>query len=412
MQIQTDRAFVPANTRATRYLTITVAAPERERRSTRPATSVALVLDRSGSMAGTKIAMARKAVDHAIQLLDARDELAVVVFDTEVDVVAPRAAASARHKAQAARQLAAIDARGGTDLESGWLKGASFKPNRVLLLTDGLANSGETNPDVLAARAAELRAAGIQTTTFGVGEDFDETLLERLATAGGGHFYYIEHAQQIPDVFASELGEMLDVVAHGACLDITCGPGVTATVLNTLRSDMAAGVLRVELGDLTSGQELTLGVAVHIDEQALAATPYLDCRLSDKDAALYPGVLRVNWTAVSAADDEAQPINADVVMAVAELVAARARGEALVFNRDARFEEAATLLRSAAESIRAIAPGDEGLGQVAAALDCEHVEYSQPLTVQELKTRHFASYSAISSRTAEGRAKRRQPSSL
>jgi Ca-activated chloride channel family protein len=155
---------------------------------------------------------ARKAVEHAIRLLDARDRLPVVVYDTEVDVLLESVSATAEAKATAAKRLAGIDARGGTDLASGWLagleqvsrlragaSGATDAPNeaisKVLLLSDGLANQGITDHDALAQRAAEFRAKGVATSTFGVGADFDEVLMTRLATQGGGHFYFIETAR-------------------------------------------------------------------------------------------------------------------------------------------------------------------------------------------------------------------------
>ena len=67
-----------------------------------------------------------------------------------------------------------------------------------------------------------LRSEGVATSTFGVGADFDEELLSRIATEGGGHFYFIEQAQQIPDFFASELGETLEVVATDVVFEMTC----------------------------------------------------------------------------------------------------------------------------------------------------------------------------------------------
>lgn len=81
MNIQTDRALVPAGSTTVRYLTVTITAPSRARKTERPAARVALVLDRSGSMAGRKIDMARKAVDHAIRLLGDRDHIALVCYD-------------------------------------------------------------------------------------------------------------------------------------------------------------------------------------------------------------------------------------------------------------------------------------------------------------------------------------------
>src|SRR6478672_153012 len=190
MNIQTDRAFVPAGTATVRYLTVTITAPARERRADRPVAHVALVLDRSGSMAGRKIDMAKKAVEHAIQLLNDRDRLALVCYDDKIDTLLSATQATAEAKTLALSRLRATDARGSTDLCGGWLQGASeigaSEPGnaatvtRVLLLSDGLANQGERDPEALARHAADLRARGITTSTFGLGADFDERLMSRL----------------------------------------------------------------------------------------------------------------------------------------------------------------------------------------------------------------------------------------
>jgi Ca-activated chloride channel family protein len=200
VNIQTDRALVGAGESAVRYCTVTITAPTPAAapgRAERPAVHVAIVLDRSGSMAGRKLEMARKAVDHALRLLADRDRLAVVCYDREVNVLLGCAPASGEAKTLATARLKAIDARGNTDLAAGWAKGAAeIGPaaaatgddiSRVLLLTDGLANAGETSADVLAERAAALRNQGVTTSTFGVGADFDERPMSRLATMGGGH---------------------------------------------------------------------------------------------------------------------------------------------------------------------------------------------------------------------------------
>src|SRR5690349_17003469 len=125
MILDTDRALIPASSEATRYLTIKVTAPAAARERQRPPVNVALVLDRSGSMDGRKIEMARTAVGHAIQLLNPRDRLAVVVYGDQVDVVLESKGASHEAKALANKRLVGVDARGSTDLSGGWSRGAA-----------------------------------------------------------------------------------------------------------------------------------------------------------------------------------------------------------------------------------------------------------------------------------------------
>ena len=426
MNIQADRAFVPAGTATVRYLTVTITAPARERRTDRPIAHVALVLDRSGSMAGRKLDMAKKAVEHGVRLLNDRDRLALVCYDDEIDTLLAATQATAEAKTLALSRLRATDARGSTDLCGGWLKGASeigtSEPvnsstvTRVLLLSDGLANHGERDPDALARHAADLRARGITTSTFGLGADFDETLMSRLATDGGGHFYFIEQPAQIPDFFTSELGEALDVVARDARLVLHGDGAVQAACLNDLPVEVrggeggAGGDAHVRLGDLVSAQETTLVVAVRCPALVLGERAVMTLRLADRDGALFAQPMQVEWLAATADADGTQPVNTDVLVEVAKHLAERARADALAANRRGDLDAAKNLLKTTAEALRALAPGVREVEALAAELEAEQAEFSAPMDAVALKQRHFASYSVAHSRSKEGKAKRRPAS--
>ena len=125
MHLQSDRALVPANTPAVRYLHVLISAPPQPKAAgaaVRTPVDVALVLDRSGSMDGNKLTMAREAVTHAIRLLKPEDHLGVVCYDEQVSTVLDRTPATPEAKALATKRLQSIDARGSTDLHGGWLR--------------------------------------------------------------------------------------------------------------------------------------------------------------------------------------------------------------------------------------------------------------------------------------------------
>jgi Ca-activated chloride channel family protein len=417
MHIQADRALIPSGAPAVRYLQIVINAPPAlTAAAARPPVEVALVLDRSGSMGGTKIAMARKAVDHAIRLLKSQDHLAVVCYDEQVDVVLSRTPASAEAKTLALGRLAGIDARGSTDLAGGWLKGAEELKSaagdasgvkRVLLLTDGLANHGIVDHQELAAAAARLKADGAATSTFGVGADFDEQLLSRLAAEGGGHFYFIEQAGQIPDFLASELGETLEIVARDAVFEIACAPGMDATLVNDLPIAQVEGRLRARLGDLVADQEIALIVAVAVKQPLPAgSTMAVQCRVADRDHVLFAEPMTVDWRVADATEHDAQPVNCAVLRAAALLLAERARAQALAANRRGAFDEARRIVREVMEMLRGLAPGDQAVGAVIAQLEHDEVEFAEMMSPIEMKRRHFGSHSASYSRGPGGRARR------
>ena len=299
--------------------------------------------------------------------------------------------------------------RGASALAVRALESHPGEQSRVLLLTDGLANQGVTDPDELAAMVAEYNEHGVSTSTFGLGADFDETLLSRLATAGGGHFYFIETPQQIPDFFTSELGEALEIVAPGAELSVRAGPGVRVDVFHDLRVDQKEDEVRIALGDLVSEQEITVGIALHWNARLAGAPAAADIRVADRAGALFPQPMRIEWTTVDAAEDASQPVNRSVLVTIAGLIAARAAGAALDANRVAFYVESEQMLKGAALELRAMASGVEDVIAIADRLDHEAALHSEAMSPMAMKARHYASYSTSRGRDAKGKAKRTGP---
>jgi Ca-activated chloride channel family protein len=418
MHITTDRAFVPAGTPVVRYLHIVLNAPgRRQDETTRPAASVALVLDRSGSMDGQKMTMAREAVAHATKLLRPTDHLALVCYDEDVTTILERTPATAEAKKVALERLAKVSARGSTDLHAGWLQGAQqVQPTatdasvtKVMLLTDGLANHGIVDADEIIAAAQRLREAGVTTSTFGVGQDFNEHLLSRMATAGGGHFYFIERPKQIPDFLASELGETLEVVARDVVLQIDCDPGVDAMIVNELPAERHDDRVSIRLGNLVADQELEIVVAaVFKGSQGKGASLGVQCRVTDRDGVLPDQPMAVKWEAVDALTDANQRVNGDVMFAAATMLAERARRDALAANAAGNLEGARRLIQEVLNDLRAFAQDDRRVLQIIDSLHRDELEFGEAMDPMLMKARHFASYQVLHSREAGGTAKRKR----
>ncbi len=385
--LRTDVALVPAGSPATRHILLTLTAPEAPRAAGRQPIHVSFVLDRSGSMGGSKIRLARDAVRQALQMLRGDDRFALVAYDDVVDVVVPSTDASVEAKRSALDRLAEIDARGSTDLAGGWREGceqvaphlAEEPHGRCLLLTDGLANVGETDPNQLAARAASLRARHIVTSTFGVGADFDEDLLQRLAEQSGGRFYFIERAVQIPDLLTSELGEALQVVARGATLAVQLPSGAGAKPLTRFEWCATDSGMRIALGDLVSRQELEVGIRIDVPALPAGDTVNIRVALSDRDGVLASPPQDVAWTAAAEAEVAAAPRDRVVDRAVASFYAARARHEAVALNRAGEFPRARRVLVHAAAHIAANAGDDPGLAAIVFRLRAEAERFGEEM---------------------------------
>ena len=221
---------------------IRITPPQPEVHFPRTPLNLALVLDRSGSMAGgRKMPFAREAATFAVKQLLPTDRVSVTVFDNEVETIVP--GGTAADKVGLVRRIEQIMPRGSTDLHGGWAEGGrqaeaglvSGGVNRVLLLSDGLANVGVVDPNTIAAEARGLAARGVGTTTMGVGEDYNEDLMEAMARAGDGRYYYIESPAQLVDIFQTELQGLMDTLGEKVSLGLVPRNGVVVTdVLNDL----------------------------------------------------------------------------------------------------------------------------------------------------------------------------------
>ena len=412
---ESDRTLIRSAASSARYVRVSFTAPEARHRAERLPVNVALVLDRSGSMSGGKLDLARQAAERALALLTGDDRFAVVVYDDRVNVVTSSEKATKAARERAVDRLRGIEPRGSTDLCSGWLTGCEQVGReldresiaRCLLLTDGLANHGVTDRSELARHAAELRARGVATSTFGVGADFDERLLQALAEAGGGNSYYLKNAENIPEFLASEIGEALEVVARDATLLVRLPEGASARPLGRQRFRQSGGTLRIELDDLVSGQEVELALAIRFpkrrDGERLDATFLVE----DRDGALDSTEERLSWTYAPHRDNDEQPRVVAVDRVVARFYAARARAEAVDRNREGDLEGARKVLRATARRIRSYAGKDRELIDLARELEHDAERYSEVvLSAPELKAAAYLNYAVARSRAADGKARR------
>jgi Ca-activated chloride channel family protein len=252
-----------------------------------------------------------------------------------------------------------------------------------------------------------LRRRGVVTSTFGLGADFDERLLQQMADAGEGHFYFIDSAVQIPDVLASELGESLEVVASGVTLAIESLPGVEVEVLNQFTRVREPGRVVVQLGDLVSDQELALVARLVVPTGGEGSHIAVTFRVDAADGRLPGQSAQQIWTYAAQAANDAQPRNQIVDEAVGEIYAARARAEAVEFNRRGDFEGAARVLNLVARKIEAYAGSNAPLRQIVVELRQAIEMTAEAMSPVAMKAMHFGSGSSLRGRTADGKARRR-----
>lgn len=232
--------------------------------------NVAIVLDKSGSMKGQKIAEARQAAIQAVQRLDANDIVSVIVYDSTVQVLVP--ATKLSDKESVCQRISAVQPGGRTALFAGVSKAAAEvrkfidrdRVNRIILLSDGLANIGPSAPSELGSLGASLKKENISVTSMGLGLDYNEDLMVSLASQSGGNHIFIEEATQIAEFFRKEFNSVLSVVAQEVDITINVADGIRPVRVFGNQAEINGQKVIASLTQLYSEQEKFLVLEVEV----------------------------------------------------------------------------------------------------------------------------------------------------
>jgi uncharacterized protein YegL len=346
---------------------------DEELKKTAKPLNLAFVLDRSGSMGGSKLAYVKNAVLYVVSQLNEEDQISLTVFDDRVDVLVPQTrVGDLQGFTGIVEQLIP---RGTTNLHDGYKQGIDLlrdnpcegKISRVLLLTDGLANMGITDTRTISIMAGVMSEESITTTTIGVGADYNESLLGQIAKNGRGGAYFIEKPSDAEAVFAEELTSLKQLVATD--LKVFVKPAIDGIKFSQLNSYKVSDQSSFVVGDVYAGQ------AKHfVIEMLLPA-----CDLSKE---LTVAELELSWLPVDKKQDRIKtkkyPVTVDVVskrafarvepnrqvtLEAAFLAIARANRKAIELSDQREFTEAAYMLNGVADHIEELGLNDPTLNQ-------------------------------------------------
>jgi Mg-chelatase subunit ChlD len=235
----------------------TALADEREQL---PPVNLALVIDKSGSMADAdKLVRVKEALLTLVSQLRETDVLSVVAFDSEAELLLPARPLGDGEAARAV--IRQIEPGSSTNLHAGLMLGyqeamknyRGGTTNRVILLTDGIANQGVTDPEQIARDSQSYNDRGVDLSTIGVGLDLNKDLLRQLAKSGRGLFHFVADAQDINKVFLKEVQSLVSPVATDPRVEIEYGPGLELAQVYGYEPQRRDGGVSLNLDNMNRG---------------------------------------------------------------------------------------------------------------------------------------------------------------
>ncbi|WP_437301907.1 vWA domain-containing protein [Sorangium sp. So ce388] len=298
--------------------------------------NLSLVIDRSGSMKGTRLANAVQAATTAVSRLNDGDVVSVVTFDTRTSVVVPPTTVAPHTRGLILEGIRRISLGGDTCISCGIEEGlvqlgqANGGVSRMVVLSDGDANHGVRDVPGFRAMAQRARDRGVSITTIGVDVDYNEKILSAIALDSNGRHYFVENDAALARIFEAEAAQLTASVASGAELAIDLAPGVELDRVFDRAFRRAGGQVVVPLGAFAPGEVKTVLLKVRLDALGGGrdgASPIADVGLAYRDL-------------VAGTDARCQ---GKLGVALAERDADASELDALVAGRLQRSETAATL---------------------------------------------------------------------
>jgi len=256
------QTVLPTSKPGSVYLRLSLKSLSAAKRERRNPVNVAIVIDRSGSMQGDRIAAAKEGARVALARLSPDDTIALVAYNHNVDVLSP-AAPLRGSRDSLLRAIDDLTADGTTALYDGVKEGgrqveefvSDNNVNRVILLSDGLANVGPSTPGELAELGRKLASKGISVSTIGLGLEYNEDLMQRLAAASDGNHVFVERPSDLAEIFDREFGDALSVSARDITITIECKLGFKPIRILGRDGSIDGERITLKLNQLQSGNE-------------------------------------------------------------------------------------------------------------------------------------------------------------
>jgi Ca-activated chloride channel family protein len=358
-----DRGTLKAGETQKAYVRVVVQS-RRPSGKARAPLNLALVIDRSGSMAGPRIEAARRAAVETIDRLGRDDIVSIVSYDDRIETLLP--ATKLTDPAAARTAVRGLGPRGSTAIYAGLQAGAAearkFKAKdrvgKIILLSDGLANVGPSQPADFAGLGRELASEGLTVSTVGLGLGYNEDLMQQLASAADGSHAFIQEPADLAQFLARELDDTLGIVAQDVEIIVTLAPGLKPLRSLGRDSTIDGDRMTFKVNQLIGGVEQVLVAEMEVPTDF--AAPGSDARsIATVDVRYTPAGTAARETAtarVAAAFDTAavseKSLDRDVVKDVTALVVRAERQEAVRLRDQGQHAEAKRKFEANAAYVR------------------------------------------------------------
>jgi Ca-activated chloride channel homolog len=256
--------------------------------------NLSVVIDRSGSMKGDRIANAMNAAVFALERMRDGDSISVVAFDTSAQVVVPptRISNTPGNRSSVEAAIRSIRLGGDTCISCGLEEGmrqlastslSADRLDRMILLSDGATNAGIRDMSGLRSMANRMHVRGTTISTIGVDVDFDEKIMAAIANEANGHHYFVANSSGLSAVFGQEFDELLSSVAKEAELTIDLAPGVEVAEVFDRSFRREGNKLIVPFGTFSSKQEKTVLVKLRVPTDRDGEQSVADVKLGFRD---------------------------------------------------------------------------------------------------------------------------------
>lgn len=375
-----DRELIWERGRSVRYLEVDAAAPfmmEHQQTEKHPL-NIALVIDASGSMAGEALNCAKKAAEGVVKALTPNSRISIVSFATEIITHIEGVSADPSQQKRALAAINQLEPRDSTNLGGGWMKGAECLArvmeeqtkmhNHVILLSDGHANYGVIDPEILGHHANQLRTRGIATSTVGIGDHYSSEQLQALAVHGGGMLHDAQFPHEIIEVVLGELYTVQETYFEDIAVHLSFPSRFTVENISAFPMEMDPSTAITHIGMLAPQRNRNVIFRIIAPEGRAGNVAYFDVCASwirtGQNDRVYGKKLRKSLTFAHESKNTGQPRKEELSLRVAKCWQAAIVRKCVAYNKYKNFPELIRYLDSSLKFFRRYCddlPGTETL---------------------------------------------------